>query len=937
MFAMAVSLVALPVNAQALIMNLPGDEGVPHEVLIHSEVDIDLNGGPGAFQPVELWIKYPGRPDFTYIGTYTTRSNGDLDVYDFDFNETGDFECQWRLPPPSTEVSNVEIARVITIDMLAPRTTYAYIGATPNPVGVNQEVLLHVGITQQLSIVGMGWEDLSVTIERPDGKTDTISGITTDSTGGTGRVYIPDIEGNYTVQTHFPEQQTEDGKTTPGTTTGTRMLASDSEKLTLVVQAEPMPVWPGIPLPTEYWSRPIHANLYEWYTIAGNWLRTYSSGGVERFVSYNDDAPESAHILWAKPLAGGGLAGELTGHDNRTHSYECGAAYVPKFENAIVIAGVLYYERYPSTRGSVYVEREVVAVDLKTGEEVWAKPLVGSTGTTSSSSTRPSSLDGVSDLFPNGVQQELYLGQVFYWDSYNYHGVYGILWTRSGDSWYAFDAHTGRWIYTIINMPSGTLLNGPNGEILQLVVNLNAGWIALWNSSAIVSMQGSWNPHGYVYNAEGSGSAAARAWMWNVSIPTDLPGSVRETFFEDRIIGGTVTTNEVTLWGLSLEPGREGTKLFENTWNAPTDWAEGNQTISWAGASSEDKVGLVWSKEKRQRWGFSLDTGKYLWGPSESENYLGIYGRSTVIGYGKLYSTYMCGIVTCYDVKTGEVLWRNDVASRDQLSELLWGNNYPLRIAFLTDGKLYLYSGEHSPVDPKPRGAPFICLNATTGEEIWKLNGMWFYYRANPTIGDSLISILNSYDLRIYTLGKGPSATTVTAPNIGIQLGKSVLVTGTVTDVSPGTQDSVLPMRFPTGVPAVADESMNEWMQYVYMQFPRPTDVVGVDVVVSVLDPNGNSYEVGTTTSDASGFFSADFVPEVPGRYTITATFEGSKSYYGSFAEAAIIVEEAPASTPGPTPTSEPMTDLYVTGFGVGIIIAIVVVGLLLFMMLRKR
>jgi hypothetical protein len=31
------------------------------------------------------------------------------------------------------------------------------------------------------------------------------------------------------------------------------------------------------------------------------------------------------------------------------------------------------------------------------------------------------------------------------------------------------------------------------------------------------------------------------------------------------------------------------------------------------------------------------------------------------------------------------------------------------------------------------------------------------------------------------------------------------------------------------------------------------------------------------------------------------------------------------------------MTDTYVTGFGIGIIIAIVAVGLLLFMMLRKR
>jgi hypothetical protein len=86
------------------------------------------------------------------------------------------------------------------------KETYAFIGATPNPVGVNQEVLLHIAITEQLQIVTDSWHGLSVTIKRPDGKTDVIEDITTDSTGGTGRNYVPDITGNYTLQTHFPAQ-----------------------------------------------------------------------------------------------------------------------------------------------------------------------------------------------------------------------------------------------------------------------------------------------------------------------------------------------------------------------------------------------------------------------------------------------------------------------------------------------------------------------------------------------------------------------------------------------------------------------------------------------------------------------------------------------------------------------------------------------------------
>jgi len=87
------------------------------------------------------------------------------------------------------------------------KASYAFIGATPNPVGVNQETLLHIGITEQKQNEAHGgWFDMSVTIERPDGKTDTIDGVTTDSTGGTGRTYVPDIEGTYYLQTHFPAQ-----------------------------------------------------------------------------------------------------------------------------------------------------------------------------------------------------------------------------------------------------------------------------------------------------------------------------------------------------------------------------------------------------------------------------------------------------------------------------------------------------------------------------------------------------------------------------------------------------------------------------------------------------------------------------------------------------------------------------------------------------------
>jgi hypothetical protein len=315
--------------------------------------------------------------------------------------------------------------------------------------------------------------------------------------------------------------------------------------------------------------------------------------------------------------------------------------------------------------------------------------------------------------------------------------------------------------------------------------------------------------------------------------------------------------------------------------------------------------------------------------------------NSVLVAYGKAYWTGYGGVTYCYDVTDGSLLWTYGNGgpgnSTNSGLETPWGL-YPTFVDVIADGKVYLSTTEHSPNTPLYKDALYRCINATDGTEIWTLMGYATnMYGGTDVIADGYLAFLNCYDMQIYSVGKGPSATTATAsPKVSME-GSSVLVEGMVTDISAGTEQDGQAARFPNGVPAVSDANMSAWMEYVYMQQPRPTEVTGVNVTISVLDPNNNSYEVGRTTSDASGMFKLSFTPEVPGEYTIIATFAGSESYWPSYAQTAINVEEAPAATPAPTPTPASVADLYLVPGMIGIIVAIIVVGLLLFLLLRKR
>jgi hypothetical protein len=796
--------------------------------------------------------------------------------------------------------------------------TYAYITVNPNPVGVDQTVTVVFWLDAvppgAAGLAGERWINLKVEVTKPDGSKETLGPFTSDPVGGSWSLYTPSQIGTYTFNFSFPGQ-----KVTGSSGTGIysdnvaindTYLAS-SATTTLTVQQEPIPSPPRFPLPTEYWARPIEGQNADWWSISSHYL---AGSQIVGRVQTDGTAPNSAHIMWTKPLLDGGVVGGTRVGINGMTYYD-GTAYEQKFTSAIIMQGRLYYNLPLGNSGS---GGGYVSVDLQTGEEIYWQNM-----------TMPS------------------FGQLYDYESINQHGVVpnGYLWSTVGTTWSAYDPLTGNWLFNETDVPSGTAAYGPNGEILRYVLNAAGKWLALWNNTAAQGLTGAtsptdttstganqWRPIGRTVNM-------SKAYSWNVTIPSLMTGATVVTVIRDDVLLGrngslpSVTSQTpYTLWAISLKPDSRGQLLWMKTYDPPP----GNLSRSIRQVDPKTRVFTMYDQQTMQYTGYSLDNGTYLWGPTKSEDPLNFYALTTglfgegasAVAYGNLYSTGYSGIVYCYDLTNGTLLWTYKASSGLATPS----GTYSLLMTAIADGKIYLQSYEHSANAPHWVGSKMRCINATTGEEIWTLYG-WGNSSPNP-VADGCIVYLNAYDMQIYCIGKGPSATTVTAsPEVSVH-GSSVLVKGTVTDIAAGTKQKEQAARFPNGVPAVSDTSMDAWMEYVYTQKPRPTDAVGVEVSLDTIDPNGNYVHIGTATSDANGMFKTAFTPEVPGEYTIIATFAGSESYWGSYAETAIDVSEAPPATAPPEYPQPIDNTMTIVGVGIAIIIAVAIATILL---LRKR
>jgi len=776
--------------------------------------------------------------------------------------------------------------------------TTAWLSLRPNPIGIGQEMLVNGWTSPPPNM----YSTMGITPPPGFGITDGVprTGYWVTFTKPDGNVIrlgpiTSDGPGTFWF-TYKPDQL--------GTWTATFSWAGDANFLacstthTFVVQNAQVPSWPAAPLPTELWSYPINTENREWASISGGWFMQKYNESACNFNAYST-APRSAHILWMLPPKTG--VGGLIGGEYGTTGYYS--------KTVINFAAIIAGRGYASAGGSI------MCVDIRTGQTLWTVPGSFTVSSIRGSIAGTTEYEG-STTGQTGIPALYSLGSRFI----VYDGLTGAItlnvtgMSALGGSQGVGLAFSDPYVYSRQN----TVTGGPRYFIKWTTIGDSTNFTSriLWNVT--------W-PEFLNQPPENDSWQGLEAWGPDTMFQFNWP-------FNGEFAGFNLTNGQL-LW-------RSGGAV-EDPW------------LTSRGGNGYAYGMAICPVHARQLGAWNMTTGQLVWlSQKTADPWGGFWAYEHTAAYNMIYKLTYAGVYA-FDAKTGKIVWyytAGDAGMETPYAIQAPGDSgleatttvWPFyNIPVIADGVIFAATGEHSPTLPLLRGQRLHAIDAYTGKGIWSIMGYW-----NPTaIAEGTVFASNNLDGYSYAFAKGETATTVAVQNDVYTKGNGVLIKGTVTDQSPAQP----------GTAAVSDASMSEWMEYLHMQQPKPTNTTGVQVKLTAVKADGTTVNIGTTTSDATGVFGELWTPPSEGKWTITASFEGSNGYYASSAETLIGVGAAASAaptataTPSPSatevPTASPSTaptppgttagvDIYVITAVVAVIIVIVAVAAII---LRRR
>jgi hypothetical protein len=810
-----------------------------------------------------------------------------------------------------------------------------YLSFRPNPVGINQPILVNIWLDPGPSYV-RHFTGYKVTITKPDGSTEVKTLNSYPADGTSWFEYVPDQIGTWKLKFEFPGGYFPAGNYSVPIGSGTSYdgytetynqsvyyLPDATDEQTLTVQSEMVASWPPSPLPSDYWTRPVPPEHREWWPILGNYPWRGPGGGPDwpskTSTTWNSRqaftpwvrAPNTAHIAWKRLDTISGVVGGENGFITLG-----GGGTTP----SIVYGGFAYSSMtkpYAGTTQSVWT-----CTDIRTGEVIWERTGVTAPNVIEYASSTTVSVPGATESGSVSVS----------------------LVAISGGRLLKYNPSTGAVSLNVSISPLSSATYYMNGYALSLQ-NLGTSvpvnqryrlinWTTLGTSSSIASRIVS-NISFALDSLGQSQDFDANTAVVIREIDAFAPGGLSPVggfpFVNIEESQGAGIRLGYRLLGASLTTGQ---LLYNKTYADEPFTAAQLPYSQSCHVGNNGKLAILMRKgyynihdSRTGEFLYKTETGDYPWDEPGFSAYTqaSAYGLIYRLGYGGVYA---------YDWETGKEVWKYSAIAFSPYETPYVNENGTTVYSFngnnlVADGKIYVQNTEHTPTQPITRGWGLHCLNATTGKLIWKIIGSM-----NPAaVADGYLAASDSYDGHLYVFGKGKTATTVTAPDTAVVKGTALVIKGTVLDMSPAQPNT----------PCVSKDSMTTQMQYLHKQQPidglwQNETITGIPVALTAVTSNGNIIDIGTvTTNGYYGSFSKSWTPPEEGDYEIIASFLGDDSYGSSAAATAISVGPLPVTSEPTEPQIIPDYSMTIIGGVIAIIIAVAIVGLLIILALRKR
>jgi outer membrane protein assembly factor BamB len=253
----------------------------------------------------------------------------------------------------------------------------------------------------------------------------------------------------------------------------------------------------------------------------------------------------------------------------------------------------------------------------------------------------------------------------------------------------------------------------------SICLNPQTGQI-LWTSSNFCADTGNFNAN--VYSPEEKMfyiKDLSYVDAWSFSDPSKLPILVWSTY----VPGGGRVGSGITYGDGKVFPGSfTDLQMALDAKTGNVLWTARTKTpMIFSGSYYQGRF-LRGGTDDNTMYCFNATNGNIIW--TYNADSVGYFVSGTAAAYGMIYEPNKDGNIYAIDIDTGRLVWKYQGPG----TMLFPG------MPTVADGKLYVTSGQNATFGAEIGGSQFECLNAYTGEVIWKLSMEAFAPRESVAI-----------------------------------------------------------------------------------------------------------------------------------------------------------------------------------------------------------